>query len=103
MRDQYQDRSSHKRSSQIARSQHESTLGSTQEPQVNDMTRPAYLKDILIEEIKQNPHITNRELAKILNVGTVYVSLLTKKLTDEGLITFSLNDNHVKEFEIKQT
>ena len=70
---------------------------------MNDMTRPAYLRDILIEEIKQNPHITNRELAKILNVGTVYVSLLTKKLTDEGLITFSLNDNHVKEFEIRQT
>ena len=40
------------------------------------------------------------ELAKLLDVSTVYISLLTKKLSETGDIAYTINADHIKEFYI---
>lgn len=64
------------------------------------MTRPAFISSLVITEIEANPGITNKELAKLLDVSTVYISLLTKKLSETGDITYTINADHIKEFYI---
>ena len=64
------------------------------------MTRPAFISSLVITEIEANPGITNKELAKLLDVSTVYISLLTKKLSETGEIAYTINTDHIKEFYI---
>lgn len=64
------------------------------------MTRPAFISSLVITEIEANPGITNKELAKLLDVSTVYISLLTKKLSETGDIAYTINADHIKEFYI---
>lgn len=64
------------------------------------MTRPAFISSLVITEIEANPGITNKELAKLLDVSTVYISLLTKKLSETGDIAYTINTDHIKEFYI---
>lgn len=68
--------------------------------QEETMTRPAYISSLVVTEIESNPGITNRELAKLLDVSTVYVSLITKRLSERGDIAYTINSDHIKEFYV---